>query len=224
MRALTVALALALSLLAAGCGGEDEDGSTAAGDETTTATTGDGECESVEAPDPREPETREAPTEPLDTGASYSLMVATNCGSFTFALDLESAPNTAASLVALARDGFYDDTAFHRVVPDFVIQGGDPTGTGGGGPGYQTIDEPAADARYVKGVVAMAKAATDPRGAAGSQFFVVTGEDAGLTADYAIVGEVTEGIDTVERIEALGVGDAPPSQPVVIETITVEEG
>jgi cyclophilin family peptidyl-prolyl cis-trans isomerase len=224
MRELTVALVLALSLLAAGCGGDDDDGSTAAGDETATTTTGGGECESVEAPDPREPETREAPTEPLDTGTSYSLVVATNCGSFTFALDLESAPNTAASLVALARDGFYDNTTFHRVVPDFVIQGGDPTGTGGGGPGYQTVDEPAADARYVKGVVAMAKAPTDPPGAGGSQFFVVTGDDIGLPTEYSIVGEVTEGIDAVERIEALGVGDGPPSQPVVIETITVEEG
>jgi peptidyl-prolyl cis-trans isomerase B (cyclophilin B) len=219
MRALALALALAFSVVAAGCGGDDDDGTTAAGNGDT-----DSECESVEAPDPRPPETREAPSEQLDAGTTYSLVVATNCGSFTFALDLESAPNTAASLVALAEDGFYDETSFHRVVPDFVIQGGDPTGTGGGGPGYQTVDEPAAGARYVNGVVAMAKAPTDPRGAAGSQFFVVTTEDARLPPDYAIVGEVTEGIETVERIEALGVGDAPPSQPVVIETITVEEG
>jgi peptidyl-prolyl cis-trans isomerase B (cyclophilin B) len=221
MRALALALALALAALAGGCGGDDDDDSNAAGNGNGTVS---GECESVEAPEPRDPETREAPSEPLDAGTTYSLVVATNCGSFTFSLDLASAPNTAASLVALAEDGFYDDTAFHRVVPDFVIQGGDPTGTGGGGPGYQTVDPPAADARYVKGVVAMAKAPTDPRGAGGSQFFVVTAEDARLPPDYAIVGEVTEGIDAVERIEALGVGDAPPSQPVVVETITVEEG
>jgi cyclophilin family peptidyl-prolyl cis-trans isomerase len=214
MRALTLALVLGLSILAAGCGGDDNEGSPA---------TANGECESVEAPDAREPEMREAPSEPLDASKSYSLVVETNCGSFTIALDLESAPNTSASLVALAQDGFYDDTTFHRVVPDFVIQGGDPTGTAGGGPGYQTVDAPPSDAKYVKGVVAMAKAQLDPAGTAGSQFFVVTGEDAGLPADYAIVGEVTEGIDAVERIEALGVGDAPPSQPVVIETIRVEE-
>src|ERR671918_550847 len=214
MRALVLAVALALSLVAAGCGGDDDDGS---------ATAGSGECESVEAPSPREPEEREAPSAPLDASKTYSLVVETSCGSFTIALDLDQAPNTSASLVALAGDGFYDDTTFHRVVPDFVIQGGDPTGTGGGGPGYQTVDAPPSDAKYVKGVVAMAKTQLDPAGTAGSQFFVVTGEDAGLPADYAIVGEVTEGIDAVDRIEALGEGDGPPSQPVVIETITVEE-
>jgi cyclophilin family peptidyl-prolyl cis-trans isomerase len=216
MRALVLALALTLALVVAGCGGDDDDGSTATGD-------GNGACESVEAPAPREAETREAPSEPLDASKTYSLIVETSCGSFTFALDLDKAPNTSASLVALAGDGFYDDTSFHRVVPDFVIQGGDPTGSGGGGPGYQTVDAPPADAMYVKGVVAMAKTELDPPGTSGSQFFVVTGENIGLPADYAIVGEVTEGIETVERIEALGAGDGPPSQPVVIETITVEE-
>jgi peptidyl-prolyl cis-trans isomerase B (cyclophilin B) len=218
MRALALALLLALSIVAAGCGGDDDDGSTATGNAT-----GNGECESVEAPSARGPETREPPSEPLAAGTTYSLVVTTNCGSFTITLDLSTAPNTSASLVALANDGYYDDTSFHRVVPDFVIQGGDPTGTGGGGPGYQTVDVPPSEARYVKGVVAMAKSDVDPRGAAGSQFFVVTGEDAGLPPDYAIVGEVTEGIETAERIEALGAGDGPPSQPVVIETITVEE-
>jgi peptidyl-prolyl cis-trans isomerase B (cyclophilin B) len=214
MRVLALALLLALSILAAGCGGDDDDGSTA---------TGNGECESVEAPSPRESEAREAPSEPLAAGTTYALVVATNCGSFTITLDLGTAPNTSSSLVALASDGYYDETTFHRVVPEFVIQGGDPTGTGGGGPGYQTVDVPPSNARYVNGVVAMAKSDVDPRGAAGSQFFVVTGEDVGLPPDYAIVGEVTEGIEAVERIEALGMGDAPPSQPVVIETITVEE-
>jgi peptidyl-prolyl cis-trans isomerase B (cyclophilin B) len=217
MRSLALALALALALVLAGCGSDDDDGPTATGNGDTS-----GECESVEAPEPRGPETREAPTEPLADG-TYALVVATNCGSFTMTLDLTSAPNTTASLVALAQDGFYDDTTFHRVVPNFVIQGGDPTGAGAGGPGYQTVDEPAADARYVKGVVAMAKSPVDPRGAAGSQFFVVTGEEIALPPDYAIVGEVTEGMETVDRIAALGVANGPPSQPVVIETITVEE-
>jgi cyclophilin family peptidyl-prolyl cis-trans isomerase len=219
MRPLVLAFALALSVVASGCGGGDDDGAA-----TTTTAAGNGGCESVEAPSPREAETREAPSAPLDAGTTYSLVVETNCGSFTIALDLDQAPNTSSSLVALAQDGYYDDTTFHRVVPDFVIQGGDPTGTGGGGPGYQTVDAPPAGAKYVKGVVAMAKTELDPPGTSGSQFFVVTGEDIGLPADYAIVGEVTEGIDAVERIEALGVGDTAPSQPVVIETITVEEG
>src|SRR5919106_1399298 len=214
MRALVLALAFALSVAAPGCGGDDDDGSTASGSAG---------CESVEAPSAREPETREAPSEPLDASTAYSLVVETSCGSFTIGLDLERAPNTSASLVALAGDGYFDGTSFHRVVPDFVIQGGDPTGSGSGGPGYQTVDAPPSDAKYVEGVVAMAKTELEPPGTSGSQFFVVTGDDIGLPANYAIVGEVSEGIGTVERIEALGVGDGPPSQPVVVEPITVDE-
>jgi peptidyl-prolyl cis-trans isomerase B (cyclophilin B) len=193
------------------------------GGTTVTGENGDAECESVEAPSAREPETREEPSEPLEEGAS-TLVVETSCGPFTIALDPEQAPNTSASLVALAEDGFFDDTTFHRVVPGFVIQGGDPTGSGAGGPGYSTVDAPQSDAKYVRGVVAMAKTEVEPPGTAGSQFFVVTGEDIGLPPDYAIIGEVSEGFEAVERIEALGTGDGPPSQPVVIETITVEEG
>ena len=211
-----VLLALALLALVTGCGGGSDGGST---DTTTTAT---GSCESVDAPDPRDPGKHEAPTELLDSSKTYSLVFETSCGSFTVALDLKSAPKTSASLVALAEDGYFDDTLFHRVVPGFVIQGGDPTQSGGGGPGYSTVDVPPSDATYTKGTVAMAKGETEPPGTSGSQFFVVTGEDAGLTPDYAIVGKVTDGMDTVERIGALGVGDGPPSQPVVIERVTVD--
>ena len=125
--------------------------------------------------------------------------------------------------MALTKDGYFDDTIFHRVVPGFVVQGGDPTQSGSGGPGYSTVDPPPSDAKYTKGVVAMAKAPTEAPGTSGSQFFVVTGDDAGLTPDYAIVGKVTHGMDAVIRIDALGVGDGPPSQPVVIDRVTVEE-
>jgi peptidyl-prolyl cis-trans isomerase B (cyclophilin B) len=211
MRALPVVLALLA--LATGCGGGDDEPSAG----------GNGGCESVEAPDPREPEPRERPTEPLDTGTTYSLVFDTSCGTFTVGLDLELAPDTSASLVALARDGFFDDTIFHRVAPGFVIQGGDPTQRGDGGPGYQTVDVPPPAAAYTQGVVAMAKTQAEPAGTAGSQFFVVTGEDAGLPPDYAIVGEVTEGMETVDRIGALGVADGPPSQTVLVHTVTVTE-
>ncbi|HEU4970532.1 MAG TPA: peptidylprolyl isomerase, partial [Gaiellaceae bacterium] len=107
----------------------------------------------------------------------------------------------------------------------FVIQGGDPTQTGAGGPGYSTVDKPPSDAKYTKGVVAMAKTQVEAPGTSGSQFFVVTAEDAGLPPDYAIVGTVTEGMDTVERIDALGTPgvDGPPSKPVVISSVTVTE-
>jgi len=159
----------------------------------------------------------------VETAKAYSLVLDTSSGSFTIRLDRATAPKTVASLVALARKGFFDGTKFHRVVPGFVIQGGDPTGTGTGGPGYKTVDVPPSDAAYTKGVVAMAKAPDEAPGTAGSQFFVVTGADVGLPPEYAIVGKVTAGMDTVEAIDALGVGDGPPSKPVVIEKVTVVE-
>ena len=214
MRALFVLL-LALALVA-GCGGGDDESS-------GTTTSSSGECESVEAPAPREPEAREAPSEPLDASTTHTLTFDTSCGSFTITLDPDLAPETSASLVALAQDGYFDDTIFHRVVPGFVIQGGDPTQTGAGGPGYSTVDVPPSSAAYTKGVVAMAKSGVEAAGTAGSQFFVVSGADAGLPPEYAIVGEVTEGIETVERIDALGVGDGPPSQPVVVSSVTAGE-
>jgi cyclophilin family peptidyl-prolyl cis-trans isomerase len=207
---------LVLAALLAGCGGGDDE---AAGDTTTTTGTAS-ECQDVEAPAPREPGTNEAPTAELDPAQTHTLTFDTSCGSFTVTLDPESAPETAASLVALAESGYFDDTIFHRVVPGFVIQGGDPTQSGGGGPGYSTVDPPPSDAAYTLGVVAMAKTGLEPAGTSGSQFFVVTGDDAGLPPDYAIVGQVSDGMDAVERIDALGVGDGPPSQPVVVNTVT----
>jgi peptidyl-prolyl cis-trans isomerase B (cyclophilin B) len=212
-----VLFALALLALVAGCGGRSDAGSTG-----TTTTTASDSCENVDAPDARDPGKHEAPTELLDSSTTYSLVFETSCGSFTVALDLKSAPKTSASLVALTEAGYFDDTLFHRVVPSFVIQGGDPTQSGGGSPGYSTVDVPPSDATYTKGTVAMAKGENEAPGTSGSQFFVVTAEDAGLTPDYAIVGQVTDGMDTVERIGALGVGDGPPSQPVVIERVTVD--
>ncbi len=104
-----------------------------------------------------------------------------------------------------------------------MIQGGDPTGTGTGGPGYKTTDVPPVETRYTESVVAMAKAGNEAPGTSGSQFFVVTAPDAGLPPEYAVVGKVTEGMESVSAIEALGVGDGPPSQPVVIEKVTVQE-
>jgi cyclophilin family peptidyl-prolyl cis-trans isomerase len=217
VRALPV-LTLVLALAVAGCG-SDDDTSSVGGDTTTTAAA----CADVDAPDAREPGSNEAPTEELDASKTYTLTFDTSCGSFTVTLDPELAPKTAASLVALANAGYFDETIFHRVVPGFVIQGGDPTQTGGGGPGYSTVDVPPSDAAYTQGVVAMAKSGVEAAGTSGSQFFVVTGENAGLPPDYAIVGEVTEGMETVLRIDALGVGDGPPSQPVVVNTVTVGE-
>jgi cyclophilin family peptidyl-prolyl cis-trans isomerase len=211
-----LALALAVVVLAvAGCGGSD------GGDESASA---DG-CREVDAPAPREPEQLSPPTAALDAGRSYRLRFETNCGAFTVALDPESAPKTSASLVSLAEQGYFDDTIFHRIVPDFVIQGGDPTQTGGGGPGYTTVDPPPRDARYVEGVVAMAKTPAEPAGASGSQFFVVTASEVTLGPDYAIVGSVLdEDLDVVARIGALGDATEQPTQTVLVDKVTVVEG
>ncbi len=202
-------------LALAGCGGDGGDG----GSEPTTA---EG-CADVEAPDAKADGGATKPSAPLDGATTYVLVVETSCGDFEITLDQELAPNTAASLVALANDGFFDNTTFHRIVPGFVIQGGDPTASGSGGPGYSTVDAPPSDAAYTRGVVAMAKTELEAPGTSGSQFFVVTAEDAGLPPEYAIVGEVTQGYDTVERIDALGDANEQPTQPVVIERVTVRE-
>ena len=205
-----VVLAAAVVLLAAGCGGGGSDDTTTPG------------CEDVDARAPREGGGQSAPIAQLDASKTWTLTFDTSCGTFVVTLDLDSAPNTAASLVSLARAGYFDDTVFHRIVPGFIVQGGDPTQSGSGGPGYSTRDAPAPDAAYTKGVVAMAKTAAEPAGTAGSQFFVVTGADAGLPPEYAVVGTVTSGLDVVERIGKLGdPSTEQPLQPVVIDSVTV---
>jgi peptidyl-prolyl cis-trans isomerase B (cyclophilin B) len=199
-RALIALLLLAL----AGCGSEDGDGGGGNAQESDCVTQG-----SAQLPE-------------LEEGKTYRLAFQTNQGDFKIELDRESAPCTSASFVGLTEKGFFDGLTFHRIVPGFVIQGGDPKGDGTGGPGYQTVDEPPDDARYTKGVVAMAKTATDPRGTSGSQFFIVTAEDAGLPPDYAVLGKVVEGLDVVEKIGKLGGPDERPTKEVTIESVEVE--
>jgi cyclophilin family peptidyl-prolyl cis-trans isomerase len=136
----------------------------------------------------------------LDPAKSYTVDVRTNLGSFAFGLDVKDSLCTTSSFASLVRKKFFDGTRFHRIVPGFVIQGGDPTGTGEGGPGYTVVDVPPRDARYTRGVVAMAKTSAEPPGTSGSQFFIVTGADAGLTPDYALLGKVTKGLAVVVRM------------------------
>jgi len=221
MRAGLLVLSLALLLAACGGNGGGDDGD-AAGTTTTTTSTASG-CESVDAPAPRDAPSLTAPKGTLDPGKTWSLTFETSCGDFTVELDPSLAPETTNSLVFLAREGYFDDTVFHRIVPGFVIQGGDPTQTGAGGPGYATLDVPPGAARYTKGTVAMAKSGLEPAGTAGSQFFVVTAEGVNLPAEYAIVGKVSRGMDVVERIGELGDAEEKPTQPVVVRTVTVSE-
>lgn len=159
------------------------------------------------------------------------MKVDTNCGSFVIQVKSSLSPKAAASVVGLAKSGFYDALPIHRISPGFVIQGGDPATNGSGGPGYTTVDTPASNTAYSRAIVAMAKTGADPAGAAGSQFFVVTGEAAQLPPDYAVLGVVVTGMETVDRISAQpidpattqggGQADGAPAKPIVIQKITV---
>lgn len=134
----------------------------------------------------------------------HTVHVLTNLGSFDIRLDVEDSPCVTSSFASLVRKRFFDGTIFHRIVPGFVIQGGDPTGTGTGDAGYSVVNVPPKNSLYTEGVVAMAKTADEPAGTAGSQFFVVTASNAGLPPEYAILGVVTKGLKVVEHIGRLG--------------------
>ena len=222
-----IAVLLVVVLASSACGDDDGGGGAEAQDTTEAqAPEETGGCRDVEQPAPRGGGGQNRP-KPLDPARTYEVVLQTTCGDFTIRLDQKTSPKAAASFAALSRSGFFDDTIFHRIVPGFVIQGGDPTVSGSGGPGYSTRDRVPADATYEPGVVAMAKAGPEPAGTAGSQFFVVTGTDTGLTPDYALLGKVTDGMDVVEAIGELGDpasgGTGAPLQSVVIENATVSE-
>jgi cyclophilin family peptidyl-prolyl cis-trans isomerase len=241
---LLVALLCALSFAAVACGDDDDDsgGSDGSGSGGAAAQTSEepapeepapeepaqqGGCQEVAQPEPRQDGGAKKPTERLDPNATYIVTLRTSCGAIAIRLDQKTAPKTTASFAHLARTGFYDGTVFHRIVPGFVIQGGDPTGTGTGGPGYSTRDVPPRNATYLKGTVAMAKSGAEPPGTAGSQFYIVTAPDAGLPPDYALLGKVVKGQRVVDEIGELGDpasgGAGTPLQPVVIEGAEVRE-
>jgi peptidyl-prolyl cis-trans isomerase B (cyclophilin B) len=213
----TALLALTLAVSACGGGGDGDD-------KTSTSASEQGKgCERVSQPAPKQVRKRSAPSFRLSQKKTYLATVETSCGTFEIKLDPKQAPRTGGSFVTLAREGFYDGLTFHRIVPGFVIQGGDPRGTGVGGPGYKVRERPPADVVYSEGVVAMAKAGDEPTGTSGSQFFVVTAPDANLPADYALLGEVTSGLDVVRRIGQVPTGpEERPVEPVVMERIKIK--
>jgi cyclophilin family peptidyl-prolyl cis-trans isomerase len=216
---LPVTLLLVCALLLAACGGDKEKASSPTETPAPAAETG---CEKVPAAKPKDVKVAK-PTEKLKKGKTYVARVLTNCGEFDITLDPRS-PRTGGSFKTLVDKRFYDGLSFHRIVAGFVIQGGDPEGDGNGGPGFQIVEPPPQDLTYSKGVVAMAKAETDPAGTSESQFFVVTGEDAGLPPDYALLGKVTKGQDVVDKIGVAEVGpDEKPLQPIVIRQIRITE-
>jgi cyclophilin family peptidyl-prolyl cis-trans isomerase len=164
---------------------------------------------------------------PLPAGETRTVTVETSKGTIVLKIDGSLAPNAAGNFVALAACGFYEGVVFHRLVPDFVIQGGDPTGTGTGGPGY-TIEDQEVKGEYTRGTLAMAR--TSAPNSQGSQFFIVLTDDpAGAILEsyrtYAIFGEVTEGMDVVDAIAAMpNSGDESGNQaiePVAMTNLTV---
>jgi len=202
-------VALLLVVVAvAGCGGQKK----IPNQPPTTGGADAQGCQPIKTPFPT---TRHAPkpTQALDPKKTYDVTLVTNCGRFTIRLDVKDSPHTTASFVNLVKRRYFVGTIFHRIVPGFVIQGGDPTGTGSGGPGYTTVDKPPKSTKYTLGVVAMAKTQTEAPGTAGSQFFVVTGPNAAtLPPDYAVLGRVTKGLDVAKRIGTLG--DPTTEQPL----------
>jgi peptidyl-prolyl cis-trans isomerase B (cyclophilin B) len=182
--------------------------------------------EKIERPSPP-PSFSEAPPMSIDKAKTYIAKMETSCGTIQIQLADDESPQTVNSFVFLARQGFYDGLIFHRVVKEFAVQGGDPQGTGSGGPGYKVTEAPPPNFKYVKGTVAMAKAGAEPDGTSGSQFFIVPGDGASsLPAQYAVLGKTTDGIDVLDKIQAIPVGGDTgelPVQTVYIVKVTIEE-
>lgn len=225
-RALALAACLAIALAGTACGSDDEPtaATTAAAAPATAAgsPSGDGACTEGELPvaDPGT-DTFAAPDQVVKPGCAYTAVLATSLGDITVELDPAAAPQTVNSFVFLATNAFFDGLTFHRVVPGFVIQGGDPTGTGTGGPGYTIPDELPPSPGYPLGALAMANAGP---GTSGSQFFIVTGDASALPNAYSLFGTVTEGLDVAQAIEGLADPGADPGDPTAqgpSETVTI---
>lgn len=215
-----ILVAAMVALIVVLIGGEKDDGEDAGAAGLPAG------CQAVDTPPGRDlqlsaPDLKAPP-------AGTTATVSTSCGDFTIELATAEAPKSTANFVSLAGNGVYKDVAFTRIAPGFVIQGGDPTGTQSGGPGYTITEAPPNGLVYKTGVVAMAKSAAEPPGTSGSQFFVVTAPaDAGLPPDYALVGQVSAGMDVVDRIASVGTAsgtDGPPKSPVVIKSVTINPG
>jgi cyclophilin family peptidyl-prolyl cis-trans isomerase/predicted small secreted protein len=228
-RLLPLALLL-LALVLAACGDSSSTGKEAQATATSTpaaaatstpAANSDTGCQAAKPSGAKKPKPSK-PTAKLDPRKTYVATVDTSCGAFQITLAVKQAPKTAASFDSLVKQGFYDGLTFHRIVPGFVIQGGDPAGNGTGGPGYSVTEAPPSKVSYSHGTVAMAKSGAEAPGTSGSQFFVVTAPDAGLPPDYALLGKVTKGLDVVDAIGVVPTrSDEQPVDPVVIKSIKV---
>ncbi len=180
------------------------------------------DCPAADGSSPKKRRFDAPPPMCIDPARRYTAEMVTNKGTMTIALDPAGAPKTVNNFVVLARYHYFDGIAFHRVIPGFVIQGGDPEGTGRGGPGYRFGDELPRAGRYEVGSLAMANAGPDTNG---SQFFIISGP-AGvrLPPQYSLFGKVVKGLDVVEALDAVGTpGAGTPKERVVMETVTITE-
>ena len=225
--AIFIAVVVGVALIISVSGGSD---STTTNDTTvdTTATapvegraiTGDTPCPAVDGSEARASTFEQAPSNCLDAGKTYTAVVTTNKGEFTIVLDQKKAPLAANNFVTLARYKYFDNTQCHRAILDFVVQCGDPTATGSGGPGYSFADELPQAGEYKLGSIAMANSGANTNG---SQFFIIT-VDQGITLppSYTLFGQVTSGLDTtVPALNAASNPDPAANGVPTLETITI---
>lgn len=179
-------------------------------------------CPAADGSSPSRQDFDEAPPMCIDASKRYTATMQTSMGSLTIALDAVMAPNTVNNFVVLARYHYYDGIVFHRIIDGFMCQGGDPTGSGRGGPGYQFADESPAPGRYEIGSIAMANSGPDTNG---SQFFLISGPNGvGLPPQYSLFGKVVSGLEIVDAMQNVDTdGSDRPHTDVVIESVTIEE-
>jgi peptidyl-prolyl cis-trans isomerase B (cyclophilin B) len=190
-----------------------------------TTITGETPCPATDHSEAKVRSFEQAPPDCLEPGATYTAEITTNQGVFTVELDPAKAPQTVNNFVTLARYNYFDGTQCHRAIPGFVVQCGDPTATGTGGPGYTFADELPEAGEYQIGSLAMANSGPDTNG---SQFFVITGQNgADLPPNYTLFGTVTDGLDTtVVAMDALGNPEnngTPPLGDILIETVRITQ-
>jgi cyclophilin family peptidyl-prolyl cis-trans isomerase len=178
-------------------------------------------CPAADGSSPKQQKFDGPPPMCIDAAKRYTAEMVTSKGTMKIALDPIAAPNAVNNFVFLARYHYFEGIIFHRIIPGFMLQGGDPTGTGRGGPGYRFADELPAPGRYELGSLAMANAGPNTNG---SQFFVISGP-AGvrLPPQYSLFGKVIAGLDVVAGIESVGTPSGTPTESVVIESVAITE-
>jgi cyclophilin family peptidyl-prolyl cis-trans isomerase len=188
---------------------------------STTVAAGQVQCPNPNGSSARMTQFKAPPPMCISTDKTYTATVDTDVGTFTVALNAKAAPKTVNNFVYLSQYHFYDGVTFHRVIPGFVVQGGDPQGTGMGGPGYQFADELPKAGAYKVGSLAMANSGPNTNG---SQFFIITGtQGTQLPPNYSLFGSVISGMDVVKKIEADGAQSGTPTKVHKMNKVTITE-